>query len=385
MELKKRSLLSKTVFALAVSVSIAFGADSRFSSLAEESFVSGLVSYKNGDWTESSILLRQAASSPSYSTDSVWYMIIMSQIYSEKFNAAVGDCDFFISSFGESPLLEAVRYQKGRALYLLGQTDLSVMELSGFCNEFPESGMYSSALFWIAESFYDDYDFKTARSLYEKILEDFPESAKAEDAQFKLYLITQREREEKLLYLLRMTGEEFLSVKENYEKELKLMQSADVSELQNQLRAANSKIRELEEEQNSGQFQNTNEITEFFPAEQPAAGKNFSGKKEAPVPSQIPESVQPENEENSSAPKFQFKEKFTAPVQKNPEQTEEIPSAPRFQFKENFTEPVQKNPQNSGKNSAVDLRATNYERIYSLKKKAETIQKILDEKYGGIQ
>ena len=43
-----------------------------------------------------------------------------------------------------------------------------------------------------------------------------------------------------------MTGEEYLNSRENYEKQLRMMQTDDMTELRRQLRAANARILELE-------------------------------------------------------------------------------------------------------------------------------------------
>ncbi len=250
MEIKKRFVLA--FFALTFALPFAFCQKSPADESAADSFVQGLVCYKEKAWTDASVFLRQAADSEEYLTDSTWFMIIMSLVYSEDFSSAVNSCDYFISSFSESPLLPAVEYQRGRALHSTGQNDSAVMALGSFCNEYPESEMYSSALYWIAECFYEDYDFETSRALYERIVSEYPDSSKYSDAEFKLYLITQRDREQKLLYLLKMTGEEYLSSKENYERELRTMQSEDIAELKKQLRIANSRIRELEENSSAG-------------------------------------------------------------------------------------------------------------------------------------
>lgn len=250
MEIKKRFVLAFLVFTFALP--FAFSQKSSSGESAADSFVQGLICYKDKAWTDASVFLRQAADSEEYSTDSTWFMVIMSLVYSEDFSSAVNACDYFISAFPESSLLPAVEYQRGRALHSIGQNDSAVMALGSFCNEYPESKMYSSALYWIAECFYEDYDYKTARSLYERIVSEYPDSAKYSDAEFKLYLITQRDREQKLLYLLKMTGEEYLSSKENYERELRTMQSEDIAELKKQLRIANSRIRELEENASAG-------------------------------------------------------------------------------------------------------------------------------------
>ena len=96
--------------------------------------------------------------------------------------------------------------------------------------------MYSSALFWIGESFYATYNFDSAKSIYERIVVEYPDDSKARDAQFRLDVITQRSREEKLLYLLKQTGEDYLSSKESYEKTLRQYQVENSVGVNTQLR-----------------------------------------------------------------------------------------------------------------------------------------------------
>ena len=186
--------------------------------IQNDSLLDGYLSYQKGDWTNAAFFLRKAATDPSVSNDSVWYMIIMSEMNMEKFSNALSDCNYFMQTFNDSSLLPNVKYQRGRILHYVGQNDNAVLELSDFCHENPESPVYSSALFWIAECFYEDYSFETAKTLYERVVSEFPESSKVEDSLFKISLINQREREEKLLYLLKLTGEEYLSARETYEK-----------------------------------------------------------------------------------------------------------------------------------------------------------------------
>lgn len=217
-----------------------------FSSIEAESFVQGLSSYKNGDWEDACLYLKQSVNSAEYDIDSNWYMIIMSEVYSGNYNDTISDCNYFIENYSDSNLISFVEYQRGRAYHSVGLNDNAVMALSSFCNEYPDSEMYSSALFWIAECFYDDYDFETARALYERIVTEYPNSSKKEDSEFKLYLITQHDREQKLLYLLKMTGEEYINYRETYEKQLRMMQTDDMAELRKQLKNANARINELE-------------------------------------------------------------------------------------------------------------------------------------------
>lgn len=211
-----------------------------------DALVLGYNAFKSSDWTSATFFLRKAVTVPANSTQEAWYMLIMSQMYSEDYKNAVTDCGTFMTAFPEGSLLPFVTYQKGRALHYLGQNDDSVLVLSDFCHQYPGNEMYPSALYWMAECFYDDYNFDTARTLYERVVSDFPGDAKAKDAEYKLDTISQREREQKLLYLLKMTGEEYLSTSENYEKLLKQYQTEDMLNLRKQLKAANDRIAELE-------------------------------------------------------------------------------------------------------------------------------------------
>ena len=75
-----------------------------------DSFVQGLSSYKNGQWKDAQLFLRQAVSDPRYSNDSNWYMIIMSQIYLEEYADAINDCSMFMESARESASAAVVRH-----------------------------------------------------------------------------------------------------------------------------------------------------------------------------------------------------------------------------------------------------------------------------------
>ena len=231
--------------------------------------VQGLEEYKSGDWTSATFLLRKAVTVPANSTAETWYMLIMSQMYSEDYSSALIDCDSFLNEFSESHLASYVTYQKGRALPYLNQNDDAVLVLSDFCHQNPDNEMYPSALYWIAECFYDDYNFDTSRTLYEKIVTSFPYDAKAKNAEYKLNTISQREREQKLLYLLKMTSEEYLSSRESYEKQLKQYKTEDSLDLRRQLKAANERIAELESAA-SETIAAAKKATNSTPAEDPA-------------------------------------------------------------------------------------------------------------------
>lgn len=208
----------------------------------------GLEAFRIKDWQSSVVFLRQAVAVPEYSTADNWYMLIMSEMYAGEFSSAVGDCDSFFNEFGECPLYGAVQYQKGRALHYLSRNDSAVMVLSDFCHGNPGDPMYASAVYWIAEGFYEECDYKSAEPLYSRVVNEFPQDSKVPDAKLRLEEIKQIAREEKLMYLLKMTGEEYLSSRENYERQLREYQTQDMFDLRKQLNEANSRIKELEEE-----------------------------------------------------------------------------------------------------------------------------------------
>ena len=208
----------------------------------------GFEAYRIRDWDTATLFLRQAVTREGGAQAESWYMLIMSEMYSEDYAAAAGDCETFTELFPTSPLFQVVQYQYGRSLHFLNQNDKAVLVLSDFCHQNPGSPQYASALYWIAECFYEDFNYETASKLYEQVVMDYPKDPKARDAKFRLDSITQNEREEKLLYLLKMTGEEYLSSKENFEKQLHTYQTEDSKGLKAQLDEANARIKELESE-----------------------------------------------------------------------------------------------------------------------------------------
>ena len=59
---------------------------------------------------------------------------------------------------------------------------------------------------------------------------DFPSNANVPDAKYKIQLIENRAREEKLLYLLKVVGEESLSAREEYDRQITILKLRDEAE-----------------------------------------------------------------------------------------------------------------------------------------------------------
>ncbi|MCR5723946.1 MAG: tetratricopeptide repeat protein [Treponema sp.] len=214
---------------------------------AETALVQGFNAYRNEDWHSAMIFLRQAVTSPSVSTDETWYMLIMCEMYAGEYASAHADCEQFFKLFAFSRYAPYVQYQEGRCLHFLNQNENAVLVLSDFCHQNQNSELYASALYWIAESFFAEYNYDSARALYERIVSDFPADSKVGAAQYRIEAIDQRSREEKLLYLLKVTGEENLASREEYERQLRQYEAEDKLGLRQQLATAEARISELEQ------------------------------------------------------------------------------------------------------------------------------------------
>ncbi len=208
----------------------------------------GFESYRKGDWTSAVLFLRKAQTMPELITEESLYILIMSEINSGDYKSAVADCSEFLSMYEYSLYSPVIIFHKGRLLHLLGENENAILILSDFCHENTHHALYPSALYWIAECFYAEYNFDTAKSLYLRVVNDFSSDGKAVDCKYRIEQINQRQREEKLLYLLKVTGEENLSSKEEYERQLRQYQTEDKLGLRKQLDEANLRIAELEKQ-----------------------------------------------------------------------------------------------------------------------------------------
>ncbi|MBR4600712.1 MAG: outer membrane protein assembly factor BamD [Treponema sp.] len=216
------------------------------SSVENSNLKQGAEAYKNEDWVSAIFFLRKVVALPGGVNDENYFMLIKSEIYAGEYRQAQADCEKFIDQFPLSPYSEYVRYQNGRLLHLLARNEDSILFLSDFCHQNTDSELFPLAIFWIAEAFYDEYCFDSARGLYERVVNDYPSCEKAPLAQYKLDLIERREREEKLLYLLKVIGEENLSTREEYERQLRVYALEDENGVRRSLLDAQARIAELE-------------------------------------------------------------------------------------------------------------------------------------------
>ena len=213
---------------------------------ASSAFVEACKSYSRGDWSDAKFMLKKAVSYKENLNPDTYYMLIMAEVYDGDNKSALDDCNFFLENFSNSIYYPRVYYQKGKLLYSLGEYEKSVVVLSDFCHLYPEDELYSFALFYIGEALFAGYKYDEAGAVYERIVTEYPESPKTPAAQYRLETILQRGREEKLLYLLKQTGEEYLSAKEEYERQLRLYNSEAMDSTRQKLSAAQARNESLE-------------------------------------------------------------------------------------------------------------------------------------------
>jgi TolA-binding protein len=207
--------------------------------------VQGLDAYKNEDWNTALFFLRKAVSEPENSTPDTWYVMIMAEIFATDYKNALRDGTIFLERFSDSKFIPQITYQNARAYFDLGDYNQAIIHLSDFCETYPKHELMTYAMFWTAESLYQLYRFSEAKNIFQKIVQEYPLSPKYIEAEYRLELLNQREREEKLLYLLRVTSEEYLSAREDYERQLAVYESKDSLDIREQLKELQKKVTDL--------------------------------------------------------------------------------------------------------------------------------------------
>ncbi len=236
--------MKKIIAVLAIICTFVFSVFS--SESATMAFVEGCKAYSVGDWTSAKIMLKKAVTYPEYVNADTYYMLISAQINAGDNKGALEDCNFYLENFPHSLYFSRVSYYKGKILYNLGEYEKAIIALSDFCHQNEKSDLYPYALFYIGESLYEGYRYDDAVAIYDRVVTEFPDFEKAAAASYRMETISQRSREEKLLYLLKQTGEEYLAAKEDYEKQLKQYNSESVALTRQKLQETQIKNEELE-------------------------------------------------------------------------------------------------------------------------------------------
>lgn len=226
---------------------------------AISAFVEGCRAYSQSEWASAKFILRKAVSYKENVNPDTYYMLISSEINDNDYKQALEHCDTYLSKFPNSVYYNRISYLKGKTLYNSGEYEQAIIVLSDFCHQTEDMDLYASALFYIGESLYASYTYDEALSIFQQVVQDFPECDKVPAAKFRIETILQLGREEKLLYLLKQTGEEYLNAKEEYEKQLR---SYNVDSMNNARQKLNeSQVRNEELERQVAELERQLELT----------------------------------------------------------------------------------------------------------------------------
>lgn len=239
----RKTLITGVVLSILSGSGLAFASDA-----SSSAYLEACKAFSRGEWNSAEILLRKAIAYPQNNNADTSYMLITAEIYAGDDSNALKDTEAFLRAYPSSIYSARVQYMRGKLLYNLGEYEKSIIVLSDFCHQNESSELYPSALFYIAESLYSGYKYDEAEALYERIISQYPECDKVSASQYRMESIAQRSREEKLLYLLKQTGEEYLAAKEDYEKQLRLYNSEAINSTRERLADAQQKNQELEDQ-----------------------------------------------------------------------------------------------------------------------------------------
>ncbi len=221
-------------------------------------FVQGLEAYRTGEWEDALFFLKRTSNFQNASSDAVWYFVIMAEMYLADYEAVLRDGTTFLEIFQDSSYKAEITYQTLYASFELGYYDQAILGFTDFVTKYPNHMLAASAVYFTGEALYNVYEFEGAKVYFDRIVVDFPTSEKYEDALFRLELLKQREREEKLLYLLRVTGEEAVAAREDYERQIKQLQSEESLILGKRVQELEQSVNRLQVEKVELELQNEN-------------------------------------------------------------------------------------------------------------------------------
>ncbi|WP_428771336.1 tetratricopeptide repeat protein [Treponema sp. HNW] len=249
-----------------------------------DDLVYGLEAYKNKDWSNALFFLRKASAVKETSSEEVWLLMISAEMNVNDYHAVLRDTELFMRRFSSSIYIPNIEYQRSLARFGLGLYEEAAKGFSDFCENYPSHVLMPSALFWAGESLYSRYEYAQAMPLYTRVVTEYEGSDKYAESLYRIELLKQREREEKLLYLLRVTGEEAASAREEYERHIKRLQSEEAISLKRRIRGLEEQVSALqtayEEEKTQKEELNT-KILELLSANEQLSAEISDSQKAA--------------------------------------------------------------------------------------------------------
>lgn len=116
----------------------------------------------------------------------------------------------YLINWTDNTYYEEAEYLLAKTYYQQKEYQTALDLFLDFSSEYANSDLMPHALYWTAETLYQLGHLDEARIVYDRLIRDYPTSTKVEASRYRFSLIEIKEREEKLLDLLKWSHEEFL-------------------------------------------------------------------------------------------------------------------------------------------------------------------------------
>jgi len=188
-------------------------------SSASADMKSGIDQFRNGQFDKAVALFQKVVGDPSAGAMKAGALFLIAKSYmaTGKLDEAGRALDSYLVTYGGAVDHEEALYQKGRLLFMQDDLEGALRALQAFVVGYPASPFVSSAWFWAAESLYGLGRLDDARSVYSKVISDYPTSVKIEAARYRIELIQVRRKEVELARLLKWSHEDYLRTVEDYQ------------------------------------------------------------------------------------------------------------------------------------------------------------------------
>lgn len=154
------------------------------------------------------------------------YWAVMTHLAAGNPGLAEKTIETFLVSFPGHPKTADLLYQQGRAAFLQNDYERSLRSFQSYIAAYSSGEYVPAAVFWSGESLYFLGRLSEAEKLYKAIGDRYPQSIKAEAAQYRLALIQFKYREDELLTLLKWSHEESLRTIEEFQRREKAYEQA---------------------------------------------------------------------------------------------------------------------------------------------------------------
>jgi TolA-binding protein len=146
------------------------------------------------------------------------FWLAKAQLALGRLDDASVNLDAYLAGWPQAADRAEAVYLSGRVQHQQEDFEAAIRTFQSFLTVYPASPLAGNAWFWSAECLYGLGRLEEAAVLYQKVIREYPTSAKIEAAQYKASLIGLTQRERELTRLLKWSHEEFLRTIEEYQR-----------------------------------------------------------------------------------------------------------------------------------------------------------------------